>query len=520
MLQYQFLQLAAARRRLPALKFVSLSLVMAVCCSAGARPVREPFGAVQTATQEFTIANGMRFVVVQRTGVPVVSLAVCVDIGFADDPKGRSGLAHLIEHVAFKGTNLIGTTNPEMEHKALARSDVLQRQLRLAGSESGARDLKRRFEEAEDAAGKFASSSDFARLFETAGGVRLTARTNADETVFSVDLPANKVELWFLLESERFRGSVFREFYKEKEVVIDERRMRVDTNDRGRLMEDLLHVAFDTHPYGIPGLGIPSELRALSREDAVEFFRTYYNPANLVAVLVGDIDPSVARQLAVKYFGRLPAGKPRDERVNIDGQPETERWVVLRRNGPRRVALAYHKSMLAQKKKAAFDLLCTVLAQDRTSRLHQKLAIDKPLITSVQFNGYYPGGRDPGLLLLEATLTAETSAAEVVGAIRSELRWLTLHSVEQQTLATAKKRLTLTWASTLDRNSSAAYALAVWSAQSGTCNDLWEYFEDLQAVSPDELREVAASLFTSDTPVVGIIENGQGVAQRSVGGLQ
>jgi len=455
---------------------------------------------------EFTLDNGMRFLVIRRGGAPVVSFATCARVGYADDPGGKSGLAHLLEHLAFKGTSRIGTKDWNTELKALDRADAIRRQLRLTDAPDSASELKRELDAAEDVAGKLASSSDFSRLLETAGAVRLTARTNADETVYSVDLPSNRVELWFLLESERFRDPVFREFYKEKNVVAEERKMRVDTNSRGRLMEDLLHVSFSTHPYGSPGIGTPGDLSSLTRDDARAFFQAYYVPSNLTAVLVGDADPDLIRAFAIKYFGRLPAGKPPTRRHVVEAEHETERSVILLRNGPCVVVMGYHKSALAQDQKAAYDVLCSILAQGRTSRLHRKLAVEQSLITSVQYAGSVPGGRDPGLLLLTFTLSDSAAPENVISAVKRELQTTAMSLAGEAELGAARNRARLAWASLRGSNSATAYAYAVWEAQSGSYGDLLGYSDGLERVTSTQVRNVAASMFGSDKPEIAIID--------------
>src|SRR4029453_11400249 len=223
--------------------------------------------------------------------------------------------AHMFEHMAFKGTTNIGTTDYAAEKKALEKVDQAYaaydsgRRARGADPEK-VKGLLKAWKDAQEEADRYIKKNEFGEIIDREGGVGLNAFTNAASTVYFYSLPSNKFELWAYLESERFMHPVFREFYKERDVVKEERRLRTESQPIGRLIEQFGMVAFSAHPYEHPVVGYMSDLDSFSREDAQNFYKTYYVPSNLVTALVGDLKPEVVIPIIEKYFGRIPKGNP------------------------------------------------------------------------------------------------------------------------------------------------------------------------------------------------------------------
>src|SRR5205085_1852530 len=262
--------------------------------------------------------------VLERPEAPVFSFYTHVDAGAVQDPKGQGGLAHMFEHMAFKGTDKIGTTNYAAEKIALQKVEQTYAAYdfeRRRGTGSDAKkleELKQAWEKAREAAQKFIGDkeNEFSRIIDENGGEDLNASTDLDETTYYYSFPSNRLELWAYLESERFLHPVFREFYKERDVVYEERRMRVDSNPIGRLIEQFVAAAFIAHPYHNEGIGFPSELVSFSATDAENFFKKYYVPSNMVVAVVGDVKAAQVVPIVEKYFGRLPA-RPKPEEISL-----------------------------------------------------------------------------------------------------------------------------------------------------------------------------------------------------------
>lgn len=275
---------------------------------------QEGFKAVENQVVEHTLKNGLKFLILPRHEAPVVAFHTYVNVGSVNERPGITGLAHIFEHLAFKGTTDIGTKDYKKEKIALATLDKAWsawRQEQLKGNRADSAKLitlHATFEKAQDAASALVENGEFDKAIEEQGGVGLNATTGADATQYFLSLPSNKIELWFSLESDRFLHPVIRDFYKEKNVVMEERRMRTESSPIGKLVEKFLAVAYTTHPYKEPTIGRMADLQGITRQEAREFFKTYYVPSNMTIGIVGDVDPKQVIRLAEMYFGRIPSG--------------------------------------------------------------------------------------------------------------------------------------------------------------------------------------------------------------------
>src|ERR1700733_139385 len=258
-----------------------------------------------------TLPNGLTVVLWQRPEAPVFSFFTMVDAGSAQDPRNETGLAHMMEHMAFKGTPDIGTTDYAAEKVALAKVEEAyaayeaERIKRVGQDPQELAQLKQSWQDAIKAADQYVNKNQFGKILESHGGVGVNAFTNYDETAYMYSLPSNQLELWAALESDRMQHPVMREFYKERSVVMEERRMRTDSRPTGRLVEQFLGTAFMANPYHRPTIGYASDLDSFSATDAEEFFHRYYVPSNMVIGLVGDLNPDEAFPIIERYFGQI-----------------------------------------------------------------------------------------------------------------------------------------------------------------------------------------------------------------------
>src|SRR5579875_743637 len=259
------------------------------------------------------LPNGLTIVLWRRPEAPVFSFFTMVDAGSAQDPLHQTGLAHMMEHMAFKGTPDIGTKDYAAEKPALQKVEQTyaayeaERIKRVGQDPQKLAQLKQAWEDAIQAANQYVIDNQFAKVIEEHGGVGVNAFTNYDETAYMYSLPSNQIELWAALESDRMGHPVFRQFYKERSVVMEERRMRTDSSPTGRLVEQFLGTAFMANPYHRPTIGYASDLDNFSATDAQNFFHRYYVPSNMVIALVGDLDPDQVFPIIERYFEQLPA---------------------------------------------------------------------------------------------------------------------------------------------------------------------------------------------------------------------
>src|ERR1700719_2488451 len=295
------------------------------------------------------LPNGLTILICERPEAPVFSFYTMVDAGSTQDPMRATGLAHMFEHMAFKGTDKIGTADYAAEKPALEKVEtayaayIAERDKTVGRDEARLKELEKAWKDAIAAADKYVASNEFSKIIEQNGGEDVNASTNYDSTNYEYSLPANRLELWAYLESERFLHPVLREFYKERNVVIEERRLRTDSNPIGRLIEQFTAEAFAAHPYHRPTVGWMSDLNTFSATDAQKFYDKYYVPSNMVVAVAGDVKAAQAMLIVEKYFGRLLAHPRPDEITTTEPPQNSERKVVLREKAQPLYLEGYHR---------------------------------------------------------------------------------------------------------------------------------------------------------------------------------
>lgn len=443
---------------------------------------------------------------------PVVSCLTYADVGAAQETKGITGLAHLFEHMAFKGSSRLGTTNFEAERPALDKVDqafaayARERQKRDKADPEKLKELTAAFEAAQDEARRYVVPNEFGEAIEKAGGQDLNAMTDNDSTCYFFSLPSNELELWFYLESERFRDPVFREFYKERDVVMEERRLRVESYPFGKMLEELLATAFKAHPYGEPVIGHRSDIECLTRADGEAFMSKYYVPSNLVSVLVGDVDVARARHLAELYFSRLPA-RPKPEPLRTVEPPQIgERRVTLTLEAQRIAIVCYHRPSITDPDDAVYSALSSLLSDGRSSRLYRSLVRDKKIATyAAGFSGY-PGSKYPSLFVFWAYTAPGHTNTEIERALEEEIDRLKNELVSPQELAGVQRRSKADLIRRLESNWIMAYYLAYWQAMTGDWRELFKQPDRISRVKPEDIQRIAKTMFTADNRTVGTIE--------------
>jgi len=298
---------------------------------------------------EFTLPNGMRFLIIERHEAPVVSFHTYANVGSVDDPSGETGIAHMFEHMAFKGTPTIGSKNWPKEKAALANIEAVydkldqEKRKRFRSDPKKITAIEAELKDAIATADSFVEENEYDRIVESNGGVGMNAGTGEDSTNYYYSFPENRMELWFYLESERFLHPVFREFYKERDVVREERRMRVESTPQGKLVEALLATAFEAHPYRVMPGGWASDIDNFRETEAEGFYKKYYTPGNITIGIAGDVNPAVAKRMAEKYFGRLPKAPLPPLVRTVEPVQEGEKRVGVESLAQPFIAIAYKR---------------------------------------------------------------------------------------------------------------------------------------------------------------------------------
>jgi predicted Zn-dependent peptidase len=496
------------RRVLPAALFAAALLL------ASAIPAIVTPAAAQTLegrVREITLDNGMRFLLVHRGTAPVFTGMIRFRVGSVDDPGGRTGLAHMFEHMAFKGTSTIGVRDAAKEKGVLDGLDETARAL-LTELDRGPRADAARLEalrakmkslEAEEQA--LVVKDEFSEILTTNGGVGLNASTSSDLTSYFVSLPANRLELWCLMESARLRDPVLREFYTERDVVAEERRYRVDTSPQGKIYEALLLAAFTAHPYRVQGTGWLSDLAQLTRPDAETFRRVYYVPNNAVGALVGDIDPKTAEALLRRYFGSLPAGPEPPPPATVEPEQQGERRVRVEFDAEPQILIGYHKPSITDPEDPVYDVIDGVLSNGRTSRLFKKLVTEDNVAAAV-YTFDAPGFRFPSLFVVGAIPRAPHTLQDVESAILKELARLGTEPVGQDELRKIHNQVESAAIYDLRSSSGLASQLTFFEILTGDWHNLLRRDAALEAVTPAQVEAVARRTFTAANRTVAVLE--------------
>lgn len=470
------------------------------------------FQEIASRVSEFALANGMKFIVLERHQAPVFSGLIYADVGSAQETKGITGLAHMFEHMAFKGTDVVGTTDAVAERRALERVDQAflelrdERQKRDRADPEKLKRVEADFRAAQEEAGKYVVRNEFGEAIERAGGRDLNASTSWDRTNYFFSLPSNTLELWFYLESERFLNPLLREFYQEKNVVMEERRLRTESNPIGNLIEEFLSVAYKAHPYGEPTVGHMSDLQSFTRADAEVFWKKHYVPANLIAAVVGDVERGRVQELAETYFGRLPAGPRPEPLATVEPPQQGERRVTLRLRAQRLVLLGYHKPDVNHPDDAVYDAVSSLLSEGRSSRLQRRLVRDKRLAVGAGGFPGLPGQKYPGLFLFYAFTAPGRTNQEVETGIEEEIERLKTEPVSAEELQGVKRRARAGFLRQLDSNRELAVALSETQGLTGDWRNLFKQLERINAVTAEDIQRVAKETFGPGNRTVGVIE--------------
>ncbi len=465
------------------------------------------------------LANGLTIIICERPEAPVFSFFTHVDAGSVQDPMGKTGLAHMFEHMAFKGTDTIGTRDYADEKVALAEVEkayaayIAERDKPVERSENEEelqkpQQLEQAWKDAIAAADKFSApyNNEFAKIVEREGGEGMNAETNLDETIYFYSFPVNRLELWAYLESERFLHPVMRQFYKERNVVIEERRMRVDSDPMGRLLEQFTEEAFAAHPYHRPTIGWISDLNSFSATDAQIFFDKYYVPSNMVVTVVGDVKASEAMPMIEKYFSRIPARPKPDTATTTEPPQNSERTVVLHEQSQPVYLESYHRPDYRSPDDQVYDAIADLMSNGRTSRLYRALVRDKQIASDAEGFTGYPGNKYPHLFAFYATPIPGHTPKEVGDAIHVEIEQLKKEDISDEELRMIKTRAKANLIRSLGSNEGLAFALGLNQARYDDWRELFRSVDRIEKVTKADIRRVANQTFTPDNRTVGIIE--------------
>jgi len=473
-------------------------------------------------TTEHVLDNGWKFIIVERPTAPVFSFATYVNVGSAQEVPGITGLAHMFEHMAFKGSTNIGSTNYRKEKKAIeALEEAYQawqrERLSLQPDAGTLEELQAEFAEKQEAAFEYVKSNEFGEIIDREGGVGLNAFTNSDVTGYFYSFPSNKIELFAYLESERFLHPVFREYYKERDVVMEERRSRTESQPVGRMIEQFIATAFVAHPYKQPVVGYMSDLESITLTDAQAFYDKYYVPSNFVTAIVGDVNTKEIIALVEKYFGRIPAGPQPEGLRTVEPRQIAEKFIEIEDPAQPLFLEGYHIPSATHPDRAVWDALDNVLSVGRTSRLYRRLVRDERIAVAVGSFSGFPGDKYPALWVTYAFPSRDATNEQVRVAIREEIDRLKNEDISDEELRRFKTRAKAGLVRSLDDNQGLANNLVYYQTIFGDWRELFRHIERIENVSKEDIRRVANAALVPSNRTVGTIVTNPDAAKTVLG---
>src|SRR5271157_2646908 len=505
--------------------FLALTLMATAVAAAQAQDLKS----FEQKTTTKVLPNGLTLIICERPEAPVFSYSTFVDAGAVNDPSGESGLAHMFEHLAFKGTSEIGTKDYASEKIALAKveaaNDAYEAEyLKAVGrDEKKLAELKKAFLEAQAEAHKYVIPNQFTDIAERNGAEGLNAETALDETMYFWSMPENRLELWAYLESRRLADTVPREFYKERDVVIEERRMRTDSNPEGRLFEQFTATAYVAQNYRRSDIGWPSEASQINATEAMEFHKKYYVGANIVVAVVGDVKASEALPVLEKYFSKVPGGPKPEEMTTVEPKQFAEKTVAVREATQPIYLEGYHRPDYRDPDDAVYDAISDIMSNGRVSRLYRSLVRDQQIAAEAAGFSPFPGEKYPGLFAIYAIPLPGHTPAQMRDAIHKEIDKLKIADVSDEELAMFKTRTRADLLRGLANNQGLANSLAEYQTRYGDWRELFLQLDKVDKVSKADIRRVANVIFIPSNRTEAWIEtesNGKAAAAQQDGGAR
>lgn len=466
---------------------------------------------LETKVIKTKLRNGLTVLMLERHVSPTVSLYIRHRVGAVDETKGETGAAHFLEHMMFKGTTSIGTKNYAAEKTILAAIEKTgnaldkEKRRKQKARPQIIKKLSAELKRLQDQDKKYLIPNELDRLYTENGGLDMNASTGLDVTTYQISLPANKIELWARIESDRLMNPVFREFYAERDVIMEERRQRVETDPDGKLYEQFLSTAYKVHPYKRPILGWTEDMIYLSPESLKKIFNKYKAPESIVIAVVGDIKPDDTIKLINKYFGDIPA--IREKQAAIPGEPKQneERRVAVNFDASPTLLIGFHKPTAPAYDDYVFDVLEIILTKGRTSRLYNLLVTEMGIAKSVSaFNGT-PGTRYPNLFMISAQPRFPHSNAELEEVILKEIEKIKTEQVAAVELAKAKNHLRMSYIKSLDSNSEMASILSYYEVLLGDYKYFADYLNIIDKVTPRDIQNAAKSYLNKENRTVATL---------------
>ncbi|TGN20114.1 M16 family metallopeptidase [Leptospira idonii] len=477
----------------------------------------------QEKIRKVRLDNGLTMILMKRGNSPTLALYIKFKVGAVDETPEQAGTAHLLEHMLFKGTKDVGTSDFKKEEKYQEQIEVWGTKLdnlRLEErnfTESGRKvpdslsseisKLDKRLKNLIQLQDQFIIKNEDSYIYEQNGEVGFNAYTSQDVTNYQIQLPSNRLEIWAKLESDRLRDPILREYYTERDVVIEERRMRTEDSGSGVLRERFFSVAFESHPYRKPVIGYATGLPFLKIDETKKFFKENYTPNRMVIAIVGEQNFDETERIVRKYFSDLKKGKDRSPYKIEEKQYLGEKRVKVLHPSSPQMMLGWLKPAYPHRDNAGFDVLSNLLTTGAGARLNQRLVLGDKSATSVGSANGYPGERYANFFTLFVKPGGNADLSGIENSIWEELKKIEENGVSKEELEKVKNQMIADFLKTMDDNATIADLLSYYELLYGNWNHIFKQYETIQSVDSKEIQDIVKKYLSKDRVVIGVLED-------------
>lgn len=459
--------------------------------------------------KEINLKNGAKVLLLEDNSAPIVHCVTMANVGGVDEVAGITGIAHFLEHLAFKGTQSIGTSDYEAEKVILDQEDAIF-ELLLEAKRNNNEELISKYQQELDnleiEASKYVVNNEFSKIYTENGGRNFNAGTSKDFTMYQISLPSNKIELWFAMEADRFTNPIFREFYKERQVILDERLMREVNSPQGQLMKKMMNTAFTVHPYKFTTIGEKEDIEQITRQDVKDFFNKYYGANNLTFIVYGDINETKIKELSNKYLTSIPARQKSYPIKDKEPLQTQERRFSVDYDAAPMVMISYHVPAASHPDNEAIEALAAIFGQTETSPLMKTMVYDKKLaLYAYSFSGL-PGSKYDNLFSImfapNSGVDIETCLIEVDRILADFMET----GVSDKELESYRKMSKKNYLSRLDTGIYLPIQIGMMEVVTGDYKDFFSTLGKIDNLKKNDIIDVAGKYLVPSNRTIGMLE--------------
>jgi predicted Zn-dependent peptidase len=457
---------------------------------------------------ETTLSNGIRVQLLDRGYSPTLAMQISFNIGSADEDSESVGVAHMLEHMLFKGTPTVGSLDYPKEKRLIERIEAIGETIDYLERENPSNTrlpaLREEIVSLQKEHTKYFELNPYSKIYASLGGVGFNAFTSKDMTAYVIELPSSALERWAQVEADRIQNPVFRQFYLERGAVVQERLMRYESEGQPNLIEKFGATAFIAHPYRHPVIGWESQVRYLSPRTTMRFYREHYTTDAMNITIVGRQNTTDTLKILNDTFGRIPVSYKKRRAIVREPEQSGERRVYVEFDAKPFIIIGYHKPTIPSREDYVFDVVSYILSDGKNSRLYRSLVREKKICSSVDTGNGYPGARYDNLFMITAEPREGVSVDDVEHAIYDELDSL-VKTVNEAEIARVATKIRAEKIFKLDSNAALAREINYFAAVAGNWRYEIDYLDAIKSVTADEVKKAVSKYFVQSNRTVGIL---------------